>query len=302
MSNEVVAINKENNLSAQNAWTKERIQLVKDVYAKGASDLELLAYIDVCRKLNVSPEARQIYLVPRWDSGLGRNVMTPQLSIDGARLVAKRSKCYGGQLGPFFTDGKFYKDERTGCMLTVWFDGWYSDKPPVAARVGVINTEFAEPVWAVANYRSYVQTNKGGNPTPLWAKMPEVMLAKCAESLALRKAFPNEIGGLYTVEEMGQANKNKEGRPVFADIKERQEQMLQAFCLLAEKQGNENTSAMRYVLEDMVGGKKIEDFDAVDIEALQKIYHKLATGKLTWENAIPTPPEQTTDKVIDVVE
>jgi phage recombination protein Bet len=176
--------------------------LMRRMYFADANEDEFALAVIFCQRTRLDPLSGQVNFIRRFSRG-GPSTVKPQVSIDGFRLIAERTGAYAGQVGPWWCgdDG-------------VWMEVWVDDrKPPKAARVGVLRHGFSEPLYAVAHWRSYVQKDREGRPTKFWMSMPEVMLAKVAEALALRKAFPHELGGVYSADEMMQADNDEPMAP-----------------------------------------------------------------------------------------
>jgi phage recombination protein Bet len=88
---------------------------------------------------------------------------------------------------------------------------WLESEPPAAARCLVYVKDYTHPVVGIALWSEYAQIGRDGKPQALWASKPALMLAKCAEALALRKAYPQDLSGLYTTDELPEAEQDEDG-------------------------------------------------------------------------------------------
>jgi hypothetical protein len=160
-------------------FSNEQINLIKTQIAKDATNDELKLFLYQCKRSGLDPLTRQIYFVKRG----GR--MTIQTSIDGFRVIAERSGKYAGQDEPVYTYDE--SGEILKCAVTVYKFNEQGIRYPAAT--------------GVAFYKEYYP-----NPMNLQKTLKHTMIAKVAESLALRKAYPQDLSGLYTAEEMQQAD------------------------------------------------------------------------------------------------
>lgn len=164
-------------LNTVQVLTPDDIETLRTTICKGVSDSEMKLFAEVCKRTGLDPFMRQIYWLP----GIG-----PYTSIDGFRVISQRSGEYQGMT-----------QEQWCGQDGVWREVWLDPKePPSAVRVGVYRKGFREPIYGIATWQGY--SKKGGQ----WSYNGPNQLAKCAEALARRKAFPFELSGLYTQDEL----------------------------------------------------------------------------------------------------
>ena len=167
--------------TAITTWTPDQVQLISSTIAPGCTNDELRLFAYACQRTGLDPFSKQIYAIKRGGK------MTIQAGIDGLRAIAERT----GQLDGSQTEWCGEEGD--------WRDVWLASKPPAAAKTTIWRKGSQHPFVGVARFADY---NAGQG---LWSKMPAAMIAKCSEALALRKAFPADMSGVYTPDEMDQA-------------------------------------------------------------------------------------------------
>lgn len=184
MSTAIATVQPQTIAAAAPFFTPDQEQMILSNFLGGASKNEAQVLLEITKRRRLDPFSRQVYFVKRWDSAKRAEVWAIQTSIDGLRSIAERTGKYDGQDEPLYG-----KDEAGEfCKVKVYRKDWSAGRYAMG----------------IAYLSEFIQRKKDGEVTQFWARMPRLMLAKCAEALAIRKAFPEDTGGLYIAEEMGQ--------------------------------------------------------------------------------------------------
>ena len=229
----------------QAGWTREQVDLLKRTYAAGATDDELKLFEYQCTRSKLDPFKKQIHFMKR----AGKVVFVT--AIDGYRSTADATGLYAGS-----------DDYRYDEGLTEYGHIQKKRPGPTTATATVYKMVGGQRVGfsATARWEEYYPGKAQGWA---WDKMPYLMLGKCAEALALRKAFPSELGGMYTTEEMAQAQAAPANKPA-AD----------PFVQGGKRPGKNSLADPEEIREDEAGNlypppTVVETVDAVDGELFE---------------------------------
>lgn len=167
----------------------------------GAKDESILLAVDYCkaRKLDILKKPCHIVPMSVTDAKTGnknwRDVIMP--GIYEQRITAFRTGQMAGQDEPVFGDTVTFRgiEAPEWCRVTVY--RFINNE-----RCAFSHTEYFSEACA---------TTKEGKPNSMWSKRPRGQLAKCAEAGALRKAFPDELGGVITADEVNEEPINQHG-------------------------------------------------------------------------------------------
>lgn len=198
-------------------FSDKELAAIRATYCPGFTDQQFEVCMTFCRVRNLLPGKHVIFQLRsanEWDEGAGAKVAVTKIifmtTIDASRLIAERTKLYNGQAPEQYiyldADGSpSIISEIPLPQLPLPTNGTAAlPKEPWAVKTTVYRKDFGQPVSSIARFDAYAatyNTKEGPKLNNMWARRGPEQLAKCSEMLSLRKAFPEELGGIYIAEE-----------------------------------------------------------------------------------------------------
>lgn len=165
------------------SFSEDQLKLIISTVAKGATSEELKLFLYRCKNMGLDPLKPGMVHFIKYNNSPGTIVV----GIDGFRSRAAQTGKHTG------TKRGIIRDESLRC---------------IGAWAEVYRSDWQHPAREEVPFEEY-STGKGS-----WAKMPETMIKKVAEVAALRMAFPDELGGIYSADEMALASQDDFVPPV----------------------------------------------------------------------------------------
>lgn len=223
-------------LHAHNDYTGQQLALIRRTVASDTNNDEFNLFVEVARRAGLDPFRKQITAIVFSKNDAEKRRMSIITGIDGLRAIAARS----GRYRPDENEAEYVYSDRpedkgphnplglVKATVTIWIadaareggwkpvKGWayWDEYAPIKDDVeGGYDWVDTGEVWPDSGKpkKRKVPRNAGAaairtlDTSGNWGKMPRVMLAKCAEAQALRKAFPEETSGLYERAELDRA-------------------------------------------------------------------------------------------------
>ena len=192
-------------------YTDSELKAMKSEYARSATQQQFDLWIAECRNRGLVPVkdvVLQVRATKEWNPDTKQKEFVKKTvhitTIQALRKLAERTGKYAGQLPSTW----IYLDnasKRTESDIPLPEPGTNRPMIPWAAKASVLRKGFEHPITVPARFEAYAQyfSNDGQQSlNTTWANRGPEQLEKCAEALALRKAFPEELGGLFLQEEL----------------------------------------------------------------------------------------------------
>lgn len=191
----------------QSGFNAAQLRTIKQTVAKDTNPTEFDLFMEACRSYGLDPFRKQIFAVVYAKDKPDKRKMSIIVSRDGQRVIASRCKdyrpasdpaaiIYDQELkGPLNPKGilsvtvKLWKQDNKGEWYPVIGEAYWDEFAPITDEWG----ENDQGKWARTGKKALDSSGQ-------WAKMPVVMITKCAESQALRAGWPEQFGNVYSEE------------------------------------------------------------------------------------------------------
>lgn len=192
-------------------YTGSQLATIKRTVASDTNDIEFDLFIQAARSYGLDPFRRQISAIVFSKDNPQKRKMSIIVNRDGLRSIAQRCGDYRPASAPaeFDTDASLksptnphgivrcgvtlHKRDSRGEWFPVYGEAYWDEFAPVKDE------------WAFDQEKGKRAPTGNQTVDGQWAKMPRLMIQKCAEAQALRAGWPDSFGGIYAEEEMDQA-------------------------------------------------------------------------------------------------